>query len=444
MELFAGVGGFRLGLEGLGTPSHPRNAGYRVVWSNQWEPSTKRQHASEVYTSRWGSEGHNNEDIFAVVSDPAKFAEVVSATPDILVGGFPCQDYSVAKPAEMAAGIEGKKGVLWWAIQRSLKQLQEAGHPVKYLILENVDRLLKSPTANRGRDLAIILASLAELGYAVEWRVVDASDYGYPQRRKRVFLVGYHSSTATYCSAHNAATSGRAENWLSNDGVLAHALPASPGTESGKKRRSELSSFDIGRNPLDAQAQYAAAAKGVSRFCSAGLMVNGTVWTVNMEPAATTVSKAGMARTLGEVVAKTLDVPPEFFLEEDEVSQWKYLKGAKSAIRTTPAGFEYKYSEGPMTFPDSLDRASRTIITAEGGRSPSRFKHVIESSNGRLRRLVPEELEELNGFPREFTKLTGVTDTKRAFLMGNALVVGVVQAIGASLAVEHSERNGSL
>jgi len=92
-----------------------------------------------------------------------------------------------------------------------------------------------------------------------------------------------------------------------------------------------------------------------------------------------------------------------------------------------------------MSFPDSLDLPSRTILTGEGGVSPSRFKHVIrDPKTGRLRRLVPGELEELNGFPRGWTD-TGMSDGKRAFMMGNALVVGLVERIGKRMIDEARE-----
>ena len=85
-----------------------------------------------------------------------------------------------------------------------------------------------------------------------------------------------------------------------------------------------------------------------------------------------------------------------------------------------------------MIFPDDLDNASRTIITSEGGKSPSRFRHVVKTTDG-LRRLTPLELERLNMFPDNHTKFEGVSNSKRGFLMGNALVVGVVEKIGRTL-----------
>src|SRR3990172_2866355 len=128
VELFAGVGGFRLGLEKASNK-------YKIIWSNQWEPATKSQHASNIYVKRFGKENHSNKDIAQVLSsDIPDF--------DLLVGGFPCQDYSVARILSQAEGLKGKKGVLWWEIYRILNEKKEKP---QFLILENVDRLLKSP-----------------------------------------------------------------------------------------------------------------------------------------------------------------------------------------------------------------------------------------------------------------------------------------------------------
>ena len=221
VELFAGVGGFRLGLEGWDGKSassgyqKPLRDGddqYRVVWSNQWEPSTKRQHANEVYEARWGAEHHCGDDISSVPTE---------AIPDhdMLVGGFPCQDYSVATTLRNSKGLRGRKGVLWWQIERILRE--KGDKAPRYLFLENVDRLLQSPAAQRGRDFAIMLASLSDLGYAVEWRVVNAADYGMPQKRKRVFFLGYKKGTPEYDAIQNLKVK---DMWV-EEGLFAQAFP---------------------------------------------------------------------------------------------------------------------------------------------------------------------------------------------------------------------------
>jgi len=410
-ELFAGVGGFRLGLT---------KAGWSVVWSNQWEPSTNVQHASDCYVRRFGSDGHVCQDIAKVVAEATQGG---IADFDLLVGGFPCQDYSVAKPLSMATGIQGKKGVLWWSIY-DLLELKRPPH----VLLENVDRLLKSPAAQRGRDFAIILSCLAQLGYVAEWRVVNAAEYGFPQRRRRVFLYAHRLDNCGYA--------WRPMSRMYVDGVMAKALPVSKGEGvlEGEGEAPVPPDFDLDANPYVVSERFGVGLKK-SPFESAGVMIEGRVWTRQVVP-----KYRGRHHTLGEVVQKTACVPEEYFVPESKFASWEYLKGAKSEPRVDKkTGHHYRYSEGGMTFPDPLDRPARTILTGEGGISASRFKHVVKDPvTGRLRRLVPEELEELNGFPRGWTD-TGMSDGKRAFMMGNALVVGVVERIGRAIKKEAEE-----
>lgn len=409
-ELFAGVGGFRLGLE---------KSGWKVVWSNQWEPSTKAQHASDCYVKHFGAEGHVCDDIAKVLREPDS-----QGIPEfeLLVGGFPCQDYSVAKPLPQAAGIQGKKGVLWWSIYHML----ELRRP-PFVLLENVDRLLKSPADQRGRDFAIILSCLAQLGYVAEWRVVNAADYGFPQRRRRVFLYAHRLDHCGF-------------RWhpvrrLYKDGVMAKALPVkSPGKERSRALLAPDPSLELDANPYAVSETFGVGLR-TSPFENAGVMIEGRVWTEKVES-----NYRGKPHTLGEVVARTKHVPEHFFISPDRIENWEYLKGPKREPRTDKVtGHQYFYSEGGMSFPDPLELPSRTILTGEGGISASRFKHVIrDPKTGRLRRLVPEELEELNGFPRGWTD-TGMSDGKRAFMMGNALVVGVVERIGKRIMDEARE-----
>lgn len=416
-ELFAGVGGFRLGLE---------KSNYKVVWSNQWEPSTNTQHASMVYEARFGSENHSNEDINEVVS------RNVEEIPDhdVLVGGFPCQDYSVATTLHNSKGLKGKKGVLWWSIHSILERKK---NKPKYLFLENVDRLLKSPAKQRGRDFAVMLQSLNELGYAVEWRVINAAEYGMPQRRRRVFFIGYHKTTEAYKRLQKT----NKIDWLTKEGTIAQAFPVA--------KTDSIQEIELKGDLVEITNEFNKHGK-LSPFLNTGLLINGKVYTTKTEP-----NYKGKKTVLADVLQNG-EVTKDFFIEDKplkteksvinkdgsyktistEKEMWEYLKGAKKEKRMTNDGFEYKYAEGGMVYPDSLDNASRTIITGEGGKSPSRFKHVVESDRG-LRRLTPIELERLNMFPDNHTKLEKITDAKRAFFMGNALVVGVIERIGLEL-----------
>jgi DNA (cytosine-5)-methyltransferase 1 len=395
LELFAGVGGFRIGLE--------NSKKFEVIWSNQWEPSTKTQHASLVYENIFGSDNHSNEDIHLVPTNSIPDG-------DVLVGGFPCQDYSVATTLKNSKGIEGKKGVLWWQINRIL---EEKKNKPQFLILENVDRLLKSPSNQRGRDMAIILKCLDRLNYAVEWRVINGADYGFPQRRRRVFILGYLKGTKHYQTIHDDV-----ESWLENDGVISKSFPI--------KQISEFKKIDI--SGLDIKSISDDFNKGSSKstFENSGCMIGGVIHTAKVFP-----NYDGEYKKLKDVLI-TEEVESEFFIDDKDIDKWYYLKGAKREIRKSKDGYEYNYSEGGMIFPDDLDNPSRTIITGEGGKSPSRFKHVISTKKG-FRRLTPIELERLNGFPDNHTKMEGISNTKRAFFMGNALICGVIQKLGENL-----------
>ncbi len=410
-ELFAGVGGFRLGLEGWNGKSASSDytkkiqSNYEVVWSNQWEPSTKMQHASLVYENKWGKKNHSNDDIAEVLTKDIP-------PHDLLVGGFPCQDYSVATTLYNSKGLVGKKGVLWWSIHRILK---EKKGKTKYLFLENVDRLLKSPATQRGRDFAIMLKSLDDLGYAVEWRVINAAEYGMPQRRRRVFFLGYHKSTKIYKDLKKQ----KAIDWINSDGVFAKAFEINSITDN------HLNHFKIEDDLVELSSNFNKEGK-LSPFQNSGVFINGNVYTTKSSP-----SYDGKFSVLGEILQNG-EVTEDFFINQKDLPKWEYLKGSKKEVRITKDGYEYNYSEGSMVFPDALDNASRTIITGEGGKSPSRFKHVINSNRG-LRRLTPVELEKLNMFPKDHTQLDKITDAKRAFFMGNALVVGVIEKIGEEL-----------
>lgn len=397
-ELFAGVGGFRIGLEGASDD-------YETIWNNQWEPSTIHQDASLVYRARFGSKGHCNEDINNV--DTANIPNH-----DLLVGGFPCQDYSVASTLSHSGGIEGKKGVLWWQIYRILQEKGE--QRPHYLFFENVDRLLSSPAKQRGRDFAIILASLADLGYTIEWRIINAAEYGMPQRRRRIYIIGYYKGSTIEKKIEDF------KNWILFDGVMAKAFPLEQKNKLG-------SSFKIEGTIKEVSDNFNVKQKN-SPFGNTGIMANRQVYTIDTTPVYN-----GTYMTLGGNIVDESLVPDNFFIPISDIARWEYEKGAKKIERTSKEGYKYIFSEGGMSFPDALDCPSRTIITGEGGTSPSRFKHVIRTPSGRYRRLIPLELERLNMFPDNHTYHPDVNDGRRAFLMGNALVCGIIQRMGQSL-----------
>lgn len=398
VELFAGVGGFRIGLEGA-------SDAYQTIWNSQWEPSTKHQDASLAYRARFGSEGHSNKDICTVPTN-----EIPDH--DLLVGGFPCQDYSVASTLSRSGGIEGKKGVLWWQIYRILEEKGE--NRPNYIFLENVDRIINSPATQRGRDFAIILASLSDLGYIVEWRVINAADYGMPQRRRRTYIMGYRKDSVVANQIEDV------NNWLFYDGVMAKSFPF-------VQKKTTISKFEIEGTIKEVSDNFNKGKKE-SPFGTAGMMIDRNILSVD-----SMAVYDGPIQTLGDILVDEEFVPEEFYISDEELPKWQYEKGAKKINRVSKNGYEYVFSEGGMAFPDYLEKPSRTMITGEGGAAPSRFKHVVQTPSGRYRRLIPIELERLNMFPDNHTYHPEVSDGRRAFLMGNALVCGVVEIVGKSL-----------
>ncbi|CAB4705408.1 unannotated protein [freshwater metagenome] len=309
--------------------------------------------------------------------------------------------------------------MLWWEILR-LVQLRKP----QFVFLENVDRLLKSPSNQRGRDFAIMLKTLGDEGYAIEWRIVNAAEYGFPQRRIRVFIVATRIKRGT--------SNLDPQEVILKKGILARALPL----EKLKLAEDEIELHDT----ADVLTSKFNKGGGKSPFLNAGYFINGVAHTIK------TVAKvADTPMVLGDILVPDSQVPDEYWIEGKRLKEWQYLKGAKSIERTHKgSGTKYNYAEGKMAFPDLLTNPSRTILTGEGGTSPSRFKHIIQTKGG-YRRLMPIELERLNGFPDNWTQSLEdgslISDARRAFFMGNALVIGLIQKVGTVLASEIRKTN---
>lgn len=392
-ELFAGVGGFRLGFDRL-------NSGWETTWFSQWEPGAKTQWAHECYVQHFGDspdkngEFHTGDDISTVVKENI---------PDhtLLVGGFPCQDYSVAHSLSSSQGIEGKKGVLWWQIRDTI-----IAKKPPFCIFENVDRLLKSPAKQRGRDFGIILACLYQLGYSVEWRVINAATYGAAQRRRRTFIFAYRDDT---CFGEQQKEK-HPDDILVEAGLMAKAFPV----DSNVVIKETAVSMDL----LDMSDHFS------FDFKQAGYMHEGRVYTTEVEE----IEEAPI--TLGQILEKNVD--EEYYISgPDRMAKWTYLKGAKKIPRKSAAGHEYVFSEGPIAFPDPWDRPGRTMLTSES--TLNRSTHVVaDPGTGKLRLLTPVEAERLQGFDDNWTA-SGMPKRMRYFCMGNALVVPMITRMGKVL-----------
>lgn len=534
-ELFAGVGGFRLGFERL-------ESGWKTVWFSQWEPGTKKQWAHNCYVKHFGDsqdnngEYHTNENISTVDK---------TAIPDhtLLVGGFPCldentivktdrgerrikeissgdlvlshdgeyhkvinvfdqgmkdtykitipgcspiyatdnhrfyvkeitmmtqlglskwvsvrdmmfsnkryafaklnergeqkiwtqaisivrdqirhvydievndthsfvangvithncQDYSVAHSLSSSKGIEGKKGVLWWQIRDTLI----AKNP-PFCLFENVDRLLKSPANQRGRDFGVILACLNDLGYDVEWRVINAAVYGAAQRRRRTFIFAYNRKTAyaKRMRLYNAVSI------ISENGIFAKSFPI--------KAVDKTTDAYLPKDIIEVSNSFKFG------FENAGFMRDGIIYTSPV----TEISETPIP--LNEILQSNVD--ERYYIPSEKVSKWEYIKGAKKIPRKSADGHEYIYSEGPMPFPDYLDKPGRTMLTSEG--TLNRCTHIVsDPETKRLRILTPVEAERLQGFDDDWTNI-GMPQRMRYFCMGNALVVPIITRIGKEL-----------
>lgn len=389
MELFAGVGGFRLGLERANKDL------FQVIWANQWEPARKSQDAFECYIRNFPDGTHSNEDISKV---PNEVFQKYAA--DLVVGGFPCQDYSVARSLSGEQGIKGKKGVLFWEIERVLKNT----HP-KYVLLENVDRLLKSPSKQRGRDFAVMLATFHNLDYNVEWRVINAADYGHAQRRRRIFIFAYKRNI----SFDQQQREFTLEEIIFKEGFFAKPFPVQEDPYRGKISDIEI----LPNDRVFITDNYS------FDFHTSGIMRDGKFLTAHTEPI--TVEPT----PLRDILVDEDEVDEKYYLTKEDEEKFEYLRGAKKVERTSANGHKYIFSEGGMSPTDSLDLPGRTMLTSEG--TKNRSTHIIEV-NGRKRYLTPVECERLNGFDDNWTE--GMSDRMRYFCMGNALVVGLIETMG--------------
>lgn len=399
VELFAGVGGFRCGLNKvtLKNDKVKENGNWKFVWANQWEPSTKTQDAYNCYSTRFGSEDISNVNIFDV--DKKNIPDHT-----LLVGGFPCQDYSVAQTLSNSKGIEGKKGVLWWAIEEILSTKKPP-----FVLLENVDRLLLSPAKQRGRDFGMILRSFYENGYDVEWRVINAGEYGLPQKRRRTYIFAYNKSTNYY--KNNKKT--ELKDFIFSEGIFVKQFPIKDTCEA----ITESNIVDY-KDLVDVSNNFKC------EFYNAGIMQNGKILSIKTKADYNLIYPLRKVREESEVDKK-------YFLTDAQIEKFTFLKGSKKIPRVKPNGDPYFYTEGSMPFPDNLDAPARTMLTSEGG--VSRTTHVIEDFKTKKPRLLtPVECERINGFPDNWTN-TGMTEKKRNFMMGNALVVGIVEKIGIEI-----------
>jgi len=403
VELFAGVGGFRVGLNEVKSINKKGRAieknNFDFVWANQWEPSTKTQYAYDCYIARFGNDKESNINI-----DIAKIDKKTIPNHTLLCGGFPCQDYSVARSLSKEEGIKGTKGKLWWEIYDVLKTKRP-----KFVLLENVDRLIKSPSKQRGRDFGVMLYCFYKLGYSVEWRVINAADYGFPQRRRRIYIFAYEKKTI-YSISHNKL---KIDELLVKNGFFAKTFLV----------KKEPNDSILMKTLNDYNELVEVSDNFAFSFKNSGVMVEGNIHTL------TTVPNKRKSKQLIDIIQKN-EIDARFFLNEKQKKKISELRGSKKINRTNSEGKKYVYSEGSMSPYDNLFLPGRTMLTSEG--TINRSTHIIKDfNNNELRVLTPVECERLNQFPDNWTDT--MPEKKRYFMMGNALVCGVIKKMGKEI-----------
>ena len=438
-ELFAGVGGFRCGLNHISDSSNKQEEKWNTVWFNQWEPAEKTtQYAHDCYVYNFGKsidlEGKETTNINIEDVDKSQIPDF-----NLLVGGFPCQDYSVASTLHTSKGLEGKKGVLWWSIRDTIEEKKPP-----FVLLENVDRLIKSPAKQRGRDFGVMLTCLRDQGYNVEWRVINAAEYGYQQRRRRVFIFAFKDDTIYSQKLFDANINlEQVKNILNKTGFFAKTF---------KIKDINVDKIKCVKIPIEIGE---VSNEFTFDFMNSGIMIKGEIFTVK-----TQADYNGEYKTLGDIL-ETEPVDESFFIPEEKLyytnpsvkssnevdfrlskedrKTWQYLKGGKKLKRTSKNGHEYVFSEGAISLIDKWDKPARTMLTSEG--SFSRTTHVVKDKiTGRLRLLTPTETERIQGFPTNHTKycltddkVVNMPDNKRKFMMGNALVVNLIEDMERTL-----------
>lgn len=420
--MFDGVGGFTIGF------NNSDSEFFQTTYSNQYEPSKKSQDAYEVGVYRFPEMEHIPTDVALIPNE--KFEEMRDNGVNMIVGGFPCQDYSVARSKKNELGIEGKKGVLFWEIIRATEIIKP-----EYLVLENVDRLLKAPSSQRGRDFAVMLASFNELGYSVEWRVINAAEYGRAQRRRRVFFFVYRNDTNWAKRIDSQFENTSSENLLGirdfeqyrdyifNDGLFARQFPV-----KGVEVKDRTKFNQLAKDIKEVSDEF-----NDGKFWNTGVMRHGYYYSADTEPLGNEIPI-----TLREIIVPESEVPEKYYIEGEKLAKFEYLRGPKRIERTSLEGHSYIYSEGGMSPTDDLDLPGRTMLTSEG--TVNRSTHLL-NINGRYRLITPIEAERLQDFPDDWTKYkqleTGevveVGERMRMFFMGNALVTGIVKRIGDEL-----------
>ena len=370
-SLFSGVGGFDLGLE---------RSGHEIVWQVEYD-----KQARSILRKHWPDVKMYN-DVQQVGGKDGEAGRDVLEEVDLICGGFPCQDLSVAGHRR---GLDGSKSGLWYEFYRILKECRP-----KYCLVENVPGLFSS---NKGRDMEVLVRGLEELGYQWQYRILDSQYFGVPQRRRRVFIVGYLGE-------------GCAPQVL----LESESLPWHPATS---REEGQGSAGDAGCSDEDSgREQVVARCTGYAKYKMEDEM------------------KASSPLRARHNEATDLVVPRIF--QQNTRDEVRYMNGdgqLAGALPAQPGSKQQNYVATHQQVAPTLN-SSGAGTSRPGGQGAEPGFYI---SSDAPRRLTPRECERLQGFPDDWTRLddTGkeMADGPRYRMMGNAVTVNVAEFIGAQL-----------
>lgn len=437
VSLFAGVGGFDLGLE---------QAGYTCVGQVEID-----KHAVKVLQNHWPNVPKHDD--VQTAKEWADEQQLVGGV-DLVCGGFPCQDLSVAGKR---AGLDGARSGLFYDAVNFATHVK-----AKWIILENVPGLLSS---NNGADFIAVISTLRNAGYSyIEWRVFNSQFYGVPQRRRRIYIVAGVADPSRF-PIFVERESSTGDSSPSNEARENSTSETSTGVGENRAGNFELFDFpdsDVAptlnaRRASDTMTYGPVDDRQVMNTIPAELYHHGTVVNQDVNSGHLLIGSSNDTDQVGELydgtrvgdfrvhkgVAPTvisrygtggnnvpiLDQPISFHPTQTPVSG-----EISPALGTTTRGMgvfvkaaRATSSETPESWRE--DEVSPTLNTFDNG-GDSRAT-VIPIVNSVVRRLTPVECERLQGFPDDWT--AGQSDSHRYKQMGNAVTVNVIRAIGELL-----------
>ena len=398
-SLFSGVGGFDLGLE---------RSGHEIVWQVEYD-----KQARSILRKHWPDVKMYN-DVQQVGGKDGEAGRDVLEEVDLICGGFPCQDLSVAGHRR---GLDGSKSGLWYEFYRILKECRP-----KYCLVENVRGLFSS---NKGRDMEVLVRGLEELGYQWQYRILDSQYFGVPQRRRRVFIVGYLGEG---CQPQVLLES--------------ESLPWHPATS---REEGQGSAGDAGCSDEDS-GRTLYRGEGFSSYREDDLAA----------PLRASQSKQAdtdlvVARCTGYAKYKMEDE-----MKASSPLRARHNEATDLVVAFQPGNLTRKAGANPSSevFPTlgaatlgdqaphvaTHQKVAPTLNSSGAGTSRPGGQGAEPGfyiSSDAPRRLTPRECERLQGFPDDWTRLddTGkeMADGPRYRMMGNAVTVNVAEFIGAQL-----------